>query len=212
MTKSDEIFIKDDSNSEPEIVKKPKRKLTEKQLANLAKGRAKMAEKRRLKNQGLSKEEIKKNKEDEKLKKVVVKEEKKAVKDIKKEKKEAKKKKNRLLLEQEREEFYFQELKERELEQLQNKKISNFQQIRTRYLTACKTTEEFSQLKAHLDSIDEETVLDDTKLKETLLKMISGYVKPRKKVEPVPQENLKITVDVRGLKKNSKDKVISNNE
>lgn len=207
MPKSDEIFVKDESAPEPEIVKKPKRKLTEKQLANLAKGRAKMAEKRRLKNQGL-----KEKKEEEKEKKIIVKEEKKAVKEIKKEKKEAKKKKNRLLLEQEREELYFQELKERELEQLQNDKISNFQQIRTRYLTACKTTEEFSQLKAHLDSIDEETVLDDNKLKETLLKMISGYVKPRKKVDPVPQENLKIEVDVRGLKKNSKDNVNSNNE
>ena len=116
------------------------------------------------------------------------------------------------MAEQEREELYFQELKERELEQLQNKKLSNFQQIRTRYLTACKTTEEFSQLKAHLDSIDEETVLDDNKLKETLLKMISGYVKPRKKVDPLPQENLRIEVDVRGLKKNSKDKVNNNNE
>jgi len=180
--------------------------LTEKQLANLAKGRAKMAEKRRLKNQGLSKPPPKL------LNKVLVKEEKKAVKEIKKEKKEAKKKRNKLLAEQEREELYFQELKERELEQLQDKKLSNFQQIRTRYLTACKTTEEFSQLKAHLDNIDEETVLDDNKLKESLLKMISGYVKPRKKVDPLPQENLKITVDVRGLKKNSNDNINSNNE
>lgn len=202
MPKTDEIFIKDDSTEEPEIVKKPKRKLTEKQLANLAKGRAKMAEKRRLAREGNGKP----------TQKQIVKEEKKAVKEIKKEKKEAKKKKNKLLAEQEREELYFQELKERELEQLQDKKLSNFQQIRTRYLTACKTTEEFSTLKAHLDSIDEETVLDDNKLKETLLKMISGYVKPRKKVASGPIDNLKIEVDVRGLKKNSKDKVNSNNE
>jgi hypothetical protein len=54
--------------------------------------------------------------------------------------------------------------------------------------------------------------LDDNKLKETLLKMISGYVKPRKKVASGPIDNLKIEVDVRGLKKNSKDKVNSNNE
>jgi hypothetical protein len=83
MPKTDEIFVKDDTTDEPEIVKKPKRKLTEKQLANLAKGRAKMAEKRRLAREGNGKP----------TQKQIIKEEKKAVKEIKKEKKEAKKKK-----------------------------------------------------------------------------------------------------------------------
>ena len=197
MPKSEEIFEKNDGDVE--VVKpKPKRKLTEKQLANLAKGRAKMAEKRKQKNAELKKAE--------KEKKVIVKEEKKAVKEIKKEKTEAKKKRNKLLKEQEKEEAHFKALKEKEMEDIKNSKLSNFQQLRTRYLTACKSTADYTKLKAHLDSIDEDTVLDETKLKATLLDMISNYAvkkpKPRKsvKIDDVPkeEENLKIEVDVRG--------------
>lgn len=200
MPKSEEIFEKNDGDVE--IVKpKPKRKLTEKQLANLAKGRAKMAEKRKAKAAELKKAE--------KEKKAIVKEEKKAVKEIKKEKTAAKKKRNQLLKEQEKEEAHFKALKEKELEDVRNSKISNFQQLRTRYLTACKSTADYSKLKAHLDSIDEDTVLDETKLKATLLDMISNYAtrkpKPKKsvKIDDVPkqEDNLKIEVDVRGNEK-----------
>tara|TARA_A100000171_G_scaffold47086_1_gene52657 strand:+ start:282 stop:923 length:642 start_codon:yes stop_codon:yes gene_type:complete len=213
MVKSEEIFDKDDDkpdSPEPEKPKKPKRKLTEKQLANLAKGRAKMAEKRRLKNAGL-KEEKEKKKKEEKQKKEIVKEEKKAVKDIKKEKKEQKAIRNRLLKEQAREEEYFKELKAREIEELKNNQLSEFQQLRTRYLLNCKTSKEYAELKEHLDTIDEETVLDRTKLRGALLNMISKYTKPklvhdkqekqREKID-IEEDNLKIDIDVKGLKKN----------
>jgi len=200
MPKTEEIF--DKNEEEVEVVKpKPKRKLTEKQLANLAKGRAKMAEKRKAKNAELKKSE--------KEKKIIVKEEKKAVKEIKKEKTEAKKKRNKLLKEQEKEEAHFKALKEKEIEELRNKQLSDFQQLRTRYLTACKTTEDYTKLKAHLDSIDEDTVLDRNKLKATLLDMISNYAvkkpAPKKSVKiddiPKEEENLKIDVDVKGNEK-----------
>ena len=188
--KSDEIFETeyDSPSEEIEVKKKPKRKLTEKQLANLAKGRLKMQEKRRLKKLG----EVKKEK------KLIVKEEKKAVKEIKSTKKEQKKKQKALLKEQHLEQAYFDELKQREIDSLKNGKLSRFQQIRTRYLTNCKTTEEFTQLKKHLDEIDDEDVLDDVKLKGKLLKMISGYTKIK---QPEEKDNLKIEIDVKGLEK-----------
>ena len=82
--------------------------------------------------------------------------------------------------------------------------MSDFQQLRTRYLLNCKTSKEYSELKQHLDSIDEETVLDKTKLREALLDMISKYSQPKEKIKETPKEedNLKIDIDVRGLKKN----------
>ena len=50
MPKTEEIFEKEGDDNIEVVKPKPKRKLTEKQLANLAKGRAKMAEKRKAKN------------------------------------------------------------------------------------------------------------------------------------------------------------------
>ena len=195
MAKTEEIFEKDHAEYDsppsppPEKKTKPKRKLTEKQLANLAKGREKMAEKRRLKR-----EQEKKEKEE---KKKIVKDEKVAVKEIKTTKKEQKKKMNRLLKEQEKEQAFLSELKHREMMELKNKKLDNFQSIRTRYLLNCKTSKEYEELKNHLDTIEEDDVLDDMKLKNKLLNMISKYVKPHesKTQEPKEDENLKIVVE-----------------
>lgn len=199
MAKSDEIFEKEEYDSpteQIEVVKKPKRKLTEKQLANLAKGRAKMAEKRKAKREA--------EKKVLKEKKLIVKEEKKAVKEIKSQKKEQKKKQKELLREQHIEESYFQELKQREIDQLRSDKISRFQQIRTRYLTNCKTTKEFTELKKHLDEIEEDDIVDEIKLKKKLLNMISKYTKPKAEKIDLPKEeeqNLKIEVDLKGIEK-----------
>ena len=150
--------------------KKPKRKLTEAQLNNLKKGREKMAEKRRL------------LKEQKALTKHVNKEDKKAVKENKVIKKEQKAEQKRQLKNQDKELDHLRKLKEKKQTLLeesirrdQAEKLSRFADLRSKWVSKTENEEDYEELTEVLDTIEEETILDDSKLETTLLDLMERY-------------------------------------
>ena len=125
---------------------KPKRKLTEKQLAALARGRAKQAEKRRLK---LDKEAVKESTEQRKAQRKV--------------------KKERALEQETLEKIKVRERARKE-EEARGKKLSEWEQKRLGILDKCQTEKQFMKMREVLDTIDEDDVLDNDKLITKLMK------------------------------------------
>jgi translation initiation factor IF-2 len=167
-----------ESKAEIEVVKpkKIKRRLTEKQLENLKKGREKMKAKR---------DELKKKKE-EQDKKVMFKEEKKAVKANKKIVKEDKIRKKANSKKQEealnhRELLLKKKLEKAEQEkdelrlQLQADRLSKFEDLKSKWLVQTETVEDYDRVSEELESIEEETILDDEKLGTTLEELMLKY-------------------------------------
>ena len=167
-----------ESKAEIEIVKpkKVKRKLTEKQLANLKKGRDKMKAKR---------DELKKKKE-EQDKKVMFKEEKKAVKENKKIVKEDTIKKKANTKKQEQAAKHREELLQKQIERLENDKkeillkhqaerLSSFEDLKSKWLCNTDSVEDYDKVSEELESIEEETILDEEKLGTTLEQLMLKY-------------------------------------
>ncbi len=134
MVADEAIFNKDE---------KPKRKLTEAQLKGLAKGRAKVAEKRRLEKEKENNKEITKTRL------------------IQKKEYKAKNKTIRLQKEEEIEE----RLKKESIE-----RIEAFTQLKYKYMNKAKTLEELREMKLVLDTITEEDLMDIQALSKTILK------------------------------------------
>jgi len=177
MVQEEEIFNKKVDN----VVKKPKRKLTEKQLANLALGREKMRLKREL---------AKKNKEQKEM----IKEDKfeaKLVKDSQKKKRTQHKEKRRTLKEinSEKEAQILARLEKQHTEK-ENKKSARmdlFTTLKVKCLEQAKTVAEYNEIKAHLDGIDEDTLHNDNKLKDYAKSVMKPYIQSKtevKKEEP----------------------------
>tara|TARA_R110000796_G_scaffold66664_3_gene153221 strand:- start:524 stop:1039 length:516 start_codon:yes stop_codon:yes gene_type:complete len=152
MTKED-IFNKPQQDEEYEVIKKPKRKLTEKQLSNLAKGRERMKIKR---------EEAKKKKE----KKDVIQGEKEHIKikteNIKKKRKTMKEiteKKEQSILEKLQQKEKKTNKKQQSLENL-------FHKLKVDCLSQAKSVREYTEIKESLDGVTGEILMDDVKLKE----------------------------------------------
>lgn len=175
MSESESLFV---SKADIEVVKpkKVKRKLTEKQLANLAAGREKMKKKR---------EELKKKKE-EADRKVMIKEEKKAVKQNKiQTKKDLQKKKENTKKQEEafkhRENLLKKQLEKAEKEKeelrlkLQADRLSKFEDLKSKWLMNTETVEEFDTVNQELEAIPEETIVDDEKLGMTLEELMLKY-------------------------------------
>lgn len=166
MVQEEEIFNKKVDN----VVKKPKRKLTEKQLANLALGREKMRLKREL---------AKKNKEQKQM----IKEdnfEAKLVKETQKKKRVQHKEKRRTLKEinAEKEQQILQRLEKQQTEK-DNKKSARmdlFTTLKVKCLEQAKTVAQYNEIKAHLDGIDEDTLHNDNKLKDYAKSVMKPYI------------------------------------
>jgi len=131
---NEEVFDKGENTP------KPKRKLTEKQLAALAKGRAKMEEKRRLKLDKTAVKEAKEQKKDQRT--------------VKKERKMEMAALERIKVRE----------RARKEEEAKGMKLSKWEQTRLHALEQCPTEEEFNKLKKALDDIDEEDILDQDRL------------------------------------------------
>ena len=163
----EEIFIKDTDKS-VEKPKKPKRKLTEKQLENLAKGRAKMAAKRaEAKKNKDSKTAVKVDKESSKdaqkhikIKRKAIKEKRKTMKEINKEK----------------------ELAHLAKLQKQEKKETNVSKYRAECLSKAKTTAEYREIESVLDGITGDILHDEDKLKEYCKASMTKYAKKKVKI------------------------------
>ena len=137
MSDIEEIF----EEAVPEPTKR-KKQLSQKQLDGLAKGRAKVAERRaekkRLAEQG-------------------------KVFDAKMiEQKADNRNKKREIMKSNEEEEYRLMLEKRSENSV---KIENYKTLRTKYLKRCQTAEDFDELKRRLDGITEEDILDNDRLK-----------------------------------------------
>lgn len=136
--------------SEKEVVKKPKRKLTEKQKAALAKGRARAAEKRAQKklNNEMEQQAVKQKKEQRAVAKNLLKEQQ--------------------LLEQtiirEKEEKYREEVYGRQ---------ARWMDARLHALSKCKTKAQFEEVSKILDK----AMPDDFKSAEGIEKRFNSYIK-----------------------------------
>lgn len=119
---------------------KPKRKLTQKQLDALARGRAKQAEKRRMK---LDKE---------------------AMKETTQQRKEQRKVKKERKVEQEMLERIKVREKARKDEEKKKEKLSGWEKKRMEILEKCQSEKQFKIITDVLDSFEEEEILDESKM------------------------------------------------
>tara|TARA_R110002153_G_scaffold140429_1_gene291402 strand:+ start:37 stop:642 length:606 start_codon:yes stop_codon:yes gene_type:complete len=172
MAQSEDIFDKEIEK----VVKKPKKKLSEKQLANLAKGREKMA---------LKRAELKAKKEANENKKLV-KDSDKCAKEGLKEKKAQHKNKRRTLkeinAEKEKQILLKLEKEANESNKKKNSRVELFTNLKIKCLEKAKSVKEYTEIKECLDNIDEETLHDDEKLKEYAKKVMLPYIKEKKTV------------------------------
>lgn len=125
---------------------KPKRKLTQKQLDALARGREKQKAKRE-------------------AKKGILKKEKEAVKENKALKKEQKKDRKVKILEQEKAINHLNNLRTKKREKEEDEKINRFSNIVNDFLGKTKNEDEYNKLKEEIENIPRDVLLDDEKLK-----------------------------------------------
>jgi hypothetical protein len=181
MVVSEDVFNK----GIDEVITKPKRKLTEKQLENLAKGRERMKAKReadkKAKETGepttaeIKKEKNKKQneikvdnktaKEGQKLTKERQKEKRRTLKEINKDKE------NGILLRLEKE--------EEEKTTKNNARLNLFTTLKVKCLEQAKTVSEYKEIQQALDGIDDDTLHNDTLLKKYAQKIMKPYIKEK---------------------------------
>tara|TARA_R110002072_G_scaffold271842_1_gene431829 strand:- start:754 stop:1326 length:573 start_codon:yes stop_codon:yes gene_type:complete len=180
MVADEEMFNKEVDK----VVKKPKRKLTEKQLENLAKGRAKMAEKR-------AAAKLKKAETDEKK---LVKSSDKCAKEGQKTDKINHKEKRRTLKEinAEKEKTILARLEKEETDKYnkKNSRMDLFTSLKVKCLEQAKCVSEYNEIKNALDGIDEDTLHNDDKLKSYAKTIMKPYIKVKKKLSDIKEDEI----------------------
>jgi hypothetical protein len=170
--KGEEIFVKEVE----EVVKKPKRKLTEKQLENLRIGREKMKLKRE--KAKLEKAQAQANKTE--FSKKDIKTNDKASKENQTENRKALKKKRKTLKEINKEKELALKTKLEKQEEETNKKKQSRQELysglRLKCLEKAKSIAEYKEIEEALDGITEEILYDDDKLKSYALDVMNPYI------------------------------------
>lgn len=155
-----------------EVVEKPKRVLSEKQIDALARGRAKVAENREKKRKLL----LKKKKDEDFVKQAIEEKIANRVEKRAKLKSEREQSKREKLLEKKKQAQAKQQMEEQKAREVGNsQKIENWVKEREKALDNCETIEEFDELSGHLDSITEEDILDNKKLHTKLNKIYALY-------------------------------------
>jgi len=180
MDKEDDIFVKDDTPPPPNAPKgakqgetpRQKKKLSEAQLKALEKGRVKMAEKRAKAKEAEEKAIAKKDTE-------IVKENQKV------QKKSRANMKKTILINKQREE----EIKEK-INQKRQKKINEFIDLKYEYMEKCSNHKQYEAFKGIFESIDEEMILDTSRLHKHLTEQANKYSPPKAKAREV--EKVKI--------------------
>tara|TARA_R110000803_G_scaffold172802_1_gene235602 strand:- start:835 stop:1488 length:654 start_codon:yes stop_codon:yes gene_type:complete len=189
MVVSEEVFDK----VAEEVVKKPKRKLTEKQLENLAKGRERMKEKREAdkiaKEAGkptateIKKEKVKKQKE--------IKVDNKTAKEGQTIVKERKKEKRRTLKEinKDKENAILQRLEKEDADKTNknNARLDLFTSLKIKCLEQAKSLKEYSEIQQALNGIDDDTLHNDVALKEYAKQVMKPYIKQKADVCIMPE-------------------------
>ena len=144
-----------------------KKKLSDAQLAALEKGRARVAENKRMKDLKKKRDELKKRearKEEAEFIEAGIKNKKSAYKTKAEIKKSTKETKIREKL-----------LEKKKQNELKAMKKSNWELMREETLDKCETIEDFDELTKHLDSVEDDDIFDDEKLKTKLNKIYDMY-------------------------------------
>ena len=178
----DEIFIKAEGKQVSEV-KKPKKKrvLTEKQLEGLAKGRAKMAEKRRLK------------KELENKRKELAALDTKVVKDNQKEVKASRGRKKKIIEEQKVIEEDFITRKKRA-----DKSSSKFNKLKTGAIKNLKSTEEMNEFETIMKGVSKDMERNPEKLYNYLREHGDRLIgKAKKKLQTIKEEPKEIKPSIK---------------
>ena len=139
------------------VIKKPKRKLTEKQLANLALGREKMKIKRELAKKN---KEMKQNVKEDKIGAVE------HQKETKKNHKQKRKSLKEINADKERQILARLEKEQTDKESKLSVRNDLFTTLKVKCLEKASSVSEYKQIKQALDGIDEDTLHDDIKLKD----------------------------------------------
>lgn len=191
MVVSEEVFSKDIE----EVIKKPKRKLTEKQLENLAKGRERMkikraAEKKAAASGGPTEKE---QKQAIKLDNKTAKEGQKIVKERKKEKRKTLKEINK-----EKEQAILQKLEKQDTETTtkNNARLDLFTTLKIKCLEQAKTLGEYKEIQQALNGIDDDTLHNDTALKDYARKVMKPYIKQKEQEEHPEPKHPEITNEI----------------
>tara|TARA_R110000803_G_scaffold8743_3_gene28146 strand:- start:1117 stop:1713 length:597 start_codon:yes stop_codon:yes gene_type:complete len=168
-----------------EIITK-KKKLSQKQLDALAKGRARVAENRKKKIAELNRDKLAEEKKNKKF-----------VDDGIKLIKDQKENKSKILRTQKEKQIYEKLMAKKELElakEAEKKqpepepvpepedetitdefKIENFYSLREEFLGKCETLEDFEEMSSHLDTITDDDIVDDEKLLNKLNNILVNY-------------------------------------
>ncbi len=156
----EEIFDKSINDIVEDKPKKPKRKLTEKQLENLKKGREKMAEKRKKDKEEKAKAEkdAKAHQEHQDTKAKGVRKKRATIKDINKRKELA----------------ILENLQKQD--KVRTDKRDLYETLKVRCLETAKTVKEFNEIKDALSGINDEILNDKEALKEYCKKVIKPYI------------------------------------
>jgi len=151
-----EIFDKGDNAP---VEPKPKRKLSEKQLENLKKGREKMALKRAVEKEKMAKlkKDEKASKEHQKIKSTGLKKKRMAIKEINKQKQDD----------------ILATLMEKEKHKEERSNL--FDTLKVKCYGTAKNVKEYNQMKVALDGIDEDTLHDEKKLRAYAKKVLEPF-------------------------------------
>ena len=163
--KGDNIEVKEKSQISP----KPKRKLTEKQLENLKKGREKMALKRAKERE---KNEVKASKQHQKIKSTGVAKKRATLKEINKRK----------------EDEILSKLMKKEKDNEERSTL--FEELKVKCYGTAKNVKEYNQMKEALEGIDDSILHDDAKLKAHAKKVLEPFTKqsrPSAKMETIKE-------------------------
>jgi len=151
----DSTIFKTEETEDIKKQDKPKRKLTQKQLDALARGREKQKAKRE-------------------AKKGILKKEKEAVKENKAIKKEVKKDRKIKILEQEKAITHLNNLRTKKREKDEDDKINKFSNIVNDFLGKTKNEDEYNKLKEEVENIPRDILLDNEKLKNYATELIKS--------------------------------------
>ncbi len=160
--------------SEEQVKKeKRKKKLSEAQLAALAKGRARVAENKRRKELEKKRSELQQKKKDKEFvdKGIAL-------------NKSAKAKKSELCKSAKEEKIREKLLERKKKGDWEDERRARWELMREETLDKCETIEDFDELCGHLDTVEDDDIFDDEKLKTKLNKIYDTYkYEPKEEAE-----------------------------
>ena len=151
--------------TEAEVKKQKRRlKLSESQMAALARGKARIEDKKRMKALKAKKQEIVERKKESEFSNQTI-----ALK------KENKKKKSELLKNTKETKIRERLLEKKKKREWEAERRAQWELMREETLDKCETVDDFDELTTHLDTIDDEDIFDDEKLRVKLNKIYDLY-------------------------------------